>query len=411
MKSFDVIIIGGGVAGLSSAMQLAKSGASCLVLEKSMLGSGSTGSAAGLLGQLRSSRVDTKMLMDGIGIVRELETDTPIFVQTGSLRIAQTNARAREIRQHALLGKSIGFDVNLIDNKELSILAPYMNVDDVVEACYSPTDGHILPSELATAYFQTAKKLGVEFRTQVKVEGVSTEHGKVTGVRTSTENYSANAVLICAGLWSNLVTRALGFEIMTAPLAHYYITTDPLSDFPIDPKSPSIRDKDSKIYTRPEVGGLLVGMFEEEPELYRPEQLPDDFEMSGLSGTVSRADIKVALLIEAARQRFPFFERNPTFRVTKGLIGYTPDDQPLCGPLDQIDGLFLCTGFSHGIVQSPTIGIVMAELMLNGKCRYDVSNMNPNRFDNDPNFLDTARIAQACFNTSSQYYGAVKHVH
>ena len=112
-RTVDVIIIGGGVAGLSTAMQLSGRGASVLVLERERLGNGSTGRAAGLLGQLRGNVEHTRMLIDGVAIVKELErlAGVEIFIQTGSLRIAETTERAAEIASLVEMGKSIAFDI------------------------------------------------------------------------------------------------------------------------------------------------------------------------------------------------------------------------------------------------------------------------------------------------------------
>ena len=118
----DVIVIGGGVAGLSTAMQLAGRGASVIVLERERLGNGSTGRAAGLLGQLRGTAEATRMLMDGVTIVRDLEqqADVEIFVQTGSLRVAETSDRAGEIVDLVRMGKSIGFDIEHLPIDEVA---------------------------------------------------------------------------------------------------------------------------------------------------------------------------------------------------------------------------------------------------------------------------------------------------
>src|SRR3954467_12289871 len=95
-RAADVIIIGGGVAGLSTAMQLAGRGASVIILERERLGNGSTRRAARLLGQLRGNAEHTRMLIEGVTIVKELErlAAVEIFIQTGSLRIAETPERA-----------------------------------------------------------------------------------------------------------------------------------------------------------------------------------------------------------------------------------------------------------------------------------------------------------------------------
>ena len=149
----DVIIIGGGVAGLSTAMQLAGRGARVLVLERERLGNGSTGRAAGLLGQLRGSAEHTRMLVDGVAIVKELEklAAVEIFVQTGSLRIAENAERAAEIASLVEMGKSIGFGIDHMPIDEVARRMPYMRSDDLVDACYCATDGHLQPAELASA--------------------------------------------------------------------------------------------------------------------------------------------------------------------------------------------------------------------------------------------------------------------
>ncbi|MFP6603938.1 MAG: FAD-dependent oxidoreductase, partial [Pirellulaceae bacterium] len=118
----DVIVIGGGVAGLSTAMQLAQRGSRVIVIERERLANGSTGRAAGLLGQLRGTEAHTRMLMDGVEIVRELEerADVEIFVQTGSLRVAATPERAQEIKDLVAMGKSIFFEIDHIAQDEVA---------------------------------------------------------------------------------------------------------------------------------------------------------------------------------------------------------------------------------------------------------------------------------------------------
>ena len=117
----DIIIIGGGVAGLSTAMQLAKRGASVTVLEREQIGNGSTGRAAGLLGQLRGTAEHTRMLMDGVEVVKELEAraGVEIYVQTGSVRGAETPDRAQELTNLIEMGRSINFDISEMPINEL----------------------------------------------------------------------------------------------------------------------------------------------------------------------------------------------------------------------------------------------------------------------------------------------------
>ena len=187
-QTADVIIIGGGVAGLSTAMQLAGRGASVQILERERLGNGSTGRAAGLLGQLRGNAEHTRMLIDGVAIVRELEqlAGVEIFVQTGSLRIAETPERAAEIASLVEMGKSIGFDIDHMPIDEVARHMPYMRTDDLVDACYCPTDGHLQPAELVSAYIKVGKERGVRYKTNTPVTEILLESGRVRGVRTPT---------------------------------------------------------------------------------------------------------------------------------------------------------------------------------------------------------------------------------
>ncbi len=161
----DVIVIGGGVAGLSTAMQLALRDQRVVVLERERFGNGSTGRAAGLLGQLRGMAAHTRMLMDGVQIVQDLQErcGTEIYVQTGSLRIAETPERAQEIRDLVAMGKAIDFDIDLMPIEEVAKRLPYMRTDDLIEACWCPTDGHLQPAELASAYTKIGRQHGVEY--------------------------------------------------------------------------------------------------------------------------------------------------------------------------------------------------------------------------------------------------------
>ena len=261
-ETSDVVVIGGGVAGLSTAMQLASRGASVTVLERERLGNGSTGRAAGLLGQLRGSPAATRMLMDGVQIVAELEerANVEIFVQTGSLRVAQTDERAGEIRDLVEMGRGIDFDIDHLPIEEVSRLLPYMRTDDLVDACYCPTDGHLQPSELAVAYHKVGKRHGAGYQTNCPVTGVLLDGDKVAGVQTSQGDFHAPIIVNAAGPWSYLIADLAKTTLPTAALGHVYLTTQPDPDHPVDRLSPGFRNRHHRIYGRPASGGLLIGI-------------------------------------------------------------------------------------------------------------------------------------------------------
>ena len=405
----DVIIIGGGVAGLSTAMQLAGRGASVVVLERERLANGSTGRAAGLLGQLRGNAEHTRMLIDGVAIVRELErlAGVEIFVQTGSLRIAETPERAAEIAALVEMGTSIGFEIDHMPIDEVARRMRYMRTDDLLEACYCPSDGHLQPAELAGAYIKIGKQRGVRYETNTPVIDIVLEGGRVRGVKTARGEFFAPAVVNAGGPWSYLNAELAQTVLPTAAIGHYYLTTRPNPNHPVERLSPAVRDRGLRIYTRPESGGLIVGIYDAEPELHEMRKLPIDFDMSRMKA--ARDSMQVARLIDAAHQRFPWIDERTPMSVTTGIMTFTPDARPFCGKMPDIDGLFHCSGFSgHGIVQSPVIGVIMAELILDGRSSYDVKSIEADRYFDMPGYIERADIEAKCVDMAGNYYGKVE---
>jgi 4-methylaminobutanoate oxidase (formaldehyde-forming) len=408
-QTADVIVIGGGVAGLSTAMQLALRGTDVVVVERERLGNGSTGRAAGLLGQLRGTAESTRMLMDGVEIVKDLEqrANVEIFVQTGSLRIAETPERKREIIDLVEMGKSINFDIDHLPIDEVSSKLPYMRTDDLLDACYCPTDGHLQPAELVSAYIRIGKSHGVTFRPNCPVEEMIVEGGKVKGVLTSEGPLYAPVVVNAGGPWSYLLAELTGTCLPTAALGHCYLTTRPTETNSVDRLSPAVRDRHLRLYTRPESGGLIVGMYGEEAVEYEMKDLPVDFDMSAM--TTRRDDIHVARLIYAAQQRFPWINERTPMTITTGIMTFTPDGKPFCGKVSEIEGLYHCAGFcGHGIVQSPTIGVIMADLIRKGETDYDIAAIEADRYFEIPGFQDRAEVKTKCYDMHAGYYGRVE---
>ncbi len=409
VQTADVIVIGGGVAGLSTAMQLAMHGATVIVVERERLGNGSTGRAAGLLGQLRGTAEATRMLMDGVEVVKDLEqrADVEIFVQTGSLRIAETEQRAQEIVDLVAMGKDIGFDIDHIDNDEVAEKLPYMRSDDLLDACYCPTDGHLQPAELVSAYIRVGKSHGVRYQPNCPVEGVMIQGGRAIGVKTSNGPIHAPVIVNAAGPWSYLLADLADTVLPTAAVGHVYLTTRPDAAHPVDRLSPAIRDRHLRLYTRPESGGLIVGIYGEETVEYDMAKLPVDFDMSAMKARLD--DIHVATLVYNAQQRFPWINERTPMTITTGIMTFTPDGKPFCGKMQDIEGLYHCSGFcGHGIVQSPTIGVIMSDLIRNGKTDYDIAAIEADRYFDVPGFQDRAEIKSKCYEMHAGYYGRVE---
>jgi len=404
-RAFDVIIIGGGASGCSTAMQLSLQGRSVLVLDKAQFGSGSTGQAAGLGAQLRSNPSETRLLMEGIEVVGEMERklNEKIFTRTGSLHVAATEDRAGELRDFVESGKTIGFDIELVDREFAKSRLPCMRTDDLIEFCYCPTDGHFAPSELLNGYIRIARDAGATFLSQTRVEDIMMSGGRVKGVQTAGASFFAPVVVNAAGPWSYLVAELTQTPMATATLGHYYLVTEPVSGVQISPTDAAIRDRANRIYSRPEMGGLLVGSYEQEPVEYSMEALPEDFQMSEIR--IQRDNLNVALLIEAASQRFPFINERTPMSVTTGIMTFTPDGHALCGPVHDVEGLYYCTGFNgRGVFQSTSVGFLLADIICKGRSRYQMGHLDADRFSGEPWLGDRESIRTRCCDRYANHY-------
>ena len=239
------------------------------------------------------------------------------------------------------------------------------------------------------------------------ISSIQMEDGRVTGVETAGGQFRAPVVVNAAGPWSYLVADLAGSVLPTASIRHCYLTTRPDQECPIDRTSPAVRDRHLRIYSRPESGGLIVGTYEADPVEYETDNLPVDFDMSAMK--VSRDDLNVAILIDAARQRFTWIDERTPMTITTGIMTFTPDGKPFCGTMPDIEGLYHCAGFcGHGIVQSPTIGVIVSELIMDGKSTYDIEAIEADRYFDMPGYLDRAEIKTKCRDMCAGYYGRVE---
>jgi glycine/D-amino acid oxidase-like deaminating enzyme len=186
------------------------------------------------------------------------------------------------------------------------------------------------------------------------------------------------------------------------------LTFGPDPVFPIDPHSPTARDRENLLYSRPtREGGLHVGIYETQPVLYDMASLPADFQMARLQ--TDRNHPTVRALLAAAGRRFPFLQENTPVRITTGIMSWTPDGNSLCGPMPGVEGLYHCAGFcGHGVMQSAAIGVLMAELILDGRCRYDLAELEADRFSDLPEFADRRMVEARCLEAYTNCYSKIE---
>ncbi|MFP6763196.1 MAG: FAD-binding oxidoreductase, partial [Planctomycetaceae bacterium] len=248
---------------------------------------------------------------------------------------------------------------------------------------------------------------GVQYRPNCPVEGVIIDGGRATGVTTPDGPIHAPVIVNAAGPWSYLLAGLADTVLPTAALQHHYLTTRPDDTHPVDRLSPAIRDRHLRLYARPESGGLIIGVYGEETVEYDMDRLPVDFDMSAMKA--KRDDIHVAMLIHAASQRYPWINKRTPMSITTGIMTFTPDGKPFCGKLPDLEGFYHCSGFcGHGIVQSPTIGVIMSELIRNGQTGYDIAAIEADRYFDVPGFQKRDEIKARCYEMQAGYYGQVE---
>jgi sarcosine oxidase, subunit beta len=369
METADVVIIGGGVIGVSIAYYLTlKKAGKVLLLEKGQLGEGSTSRCAGGIRTQFSTEINIRFSLESLKTFDRFKEEfgvDPDFRRIGYLFLAATEREWEVFRGNMDLQKSFGIPVELLDTREIEGRWPYLKTDDVLGGTFCARDGYAGPSEVLSGFAGGAKRGGARIHEGVEATGILVEAGKVAGVRTKTGEISAPTVVNAAGPYASLIGEMAGVKIPVKPLRRQIFITAPfhLTDKPI----PLTIDFSRGWYFRPEVDGfLLSGPLDKEPSF----NVNIDYEAKLEAG-------------ENAMFRVPAFERAQIARGWGGLYEISPDNHAILGPFPGVEGLILANGFSgHGFQHSPAVGKVISELITDGKATtIDISPLSIERFE------------------------------
>lgn len=381
----QIIIVGGGIVGCSTAYHLSLMGVKdVIVLEKGELTSGSTWHAAGLVGQLRSSRNITQMLKYSVELYRNLEKKSGLptgWREVGGLRVASSKDRMYELKKGATTAKSFGLEMHMLSPQEAYDLFPIMDLNGVEGAAFLPTDGYADPSGITQALAKLAKQGGVTFKTNTRVEGVK-KSGDRFVLTTDKGDYECEKLVNCAGMWAREFGQMMGVNVPLIPVQHQYLVTDDIEGLPDN--LATMRDPDSLVYFKKEMGGLVMGGYERNPIPWSTNGIPRDFGQELLAPNFDH----FTPLSELALKRVPILGEVGVRKLINGPEAFTPDGNFIMGEAPNLRNYFVGAGFNaHGIAAGGGAGKMLAEWVEYGRPSLDMWSADIKRFGKYTNSL------------------------
>jgi len=367
-KRADVVIVGGGIIGVSIAYHLTRQDVrNVVLLERGLLGGGSTGLCAGGIRTQFASDINIRFSRESLNFWKHFEEFTGIdleFRQVGYLFLATQSDTWDLFQRNVQLQRSYGLPVELLDSQEIHYRWPFLQWDDLLGGTFCPLDGYAGPHEALTGMARMARQDGAKIYDQTEVVGFQVKRRRVVGVKTRVGDIETPMVVNATGPWASVVGKLAGVEIPVKPLRRQVFVTAPfnLSEEP----TPLVIDFDQGWYFRQEGKGfLLSGPVDKEPSFRT------SIDHGAMAETAEKATIRVPALEEAC-----------ITRGWGGLYEISPDHHAILGPISGLEGFILANGFSgHGFQHSPVVGRNIADFVVSGKASRDFSALSLERFE------------------------------
>ena len=365
----DVVIIGGGIIGTSIAYYLSKKGVKdVLLLERSLLGSGTTAKCVGGIRTQFSTRINIEFSVLSRKIFdrfeEEFEVD-PEFHPVGYLFLAVRDPQWKILKENARLMRAFDLKATLLEPGEIQRRWPVLRVNDLLGGSYTEKDGYAGPYEVLRGFTAKARQLGADLREGIEVIGIRTKKGEVQAVETATgEMVHTPIVVNAAGPYAARIAGMVGLDLPVRPLRRQLFFTDPVEGLPS--QLPIVIDLEYGWYMRREGRGLLLAG-------------PQDSESSFNEGVDFEGQEWTA---DRSLHRVPILENARIARGWAGLYEISPDHHAVIGTFPQLKGFICANGFSgHGFQHSPAAGMLVAELIVEGETKsLDIYPLRPQRF-------------------------------
>ena len=404
-----VVIIGGGVVGVSCAYHLAKAGwTDCLLLEKNELTAGSTWHAAGNVPTFSTSWSIMNMQRYSTELYSTLgdKVDYPMnYNVTGSIRLGHSTERVQEFQRAKGMGLYQGMSLEILDNTDVKKLYPFIETHDIKGALYDPADGDIDPAQLTQALAKGARQFGVKIVRFCSATGVK-KTNDLWDISTDKGSISAEIIVNAGGYYAQRISEWFipygGRKIPMVAMSHQYVVSEQVDELEkwtaeSGHKLPLLRDVDSSYYLRQEKNGFNLGPYERNCKAHwssKDDPLPDDFSFQLYPDDLERLE----WYVEDAMKRVPLLAKAGVSKVINGPIPYTPDGNPLIGPMPGVRNAYEACVFTFGIAQGGGAGKVLAEWVTEGSTEWDMWSCDPRRFTD---FTDD----QYCVDKGKEIYG------
>ena len=379
-KHAQVVVIGGGVVGVSVLYHLTKAGwKDVLLIERAELTSGSTWHAAGGMHTVNGDPNVAKLQQYTISLYQEIEKisgqSCGVHV-TGGIMLAGTQDRLDWLKMTKARGRYLGMELEILSPDEAAKMFPLMDKNHFAGAMFDPIEGHVDPYGVTHAYAKAAEIGGAEIVRRTRVTDLQARADGSWDVITEQGNVHAEHVVNAGGLWAREVGRMVGLELPILAMEHQYLLTEDMPQLAGQKEQIHCIDFEGELYLRQERGGMLIGTYERAGVPWSERETPWDFGQDLLPNDLDR----IAPSLEVCFEHFPALGEAGIRKVINGPFTFAPDGNPLIGPVKGLKNFWVACGVMAGFSQGGGVGLALAHWMVDGDPGADVWGMDVARY-------------------------------
>ena len=369
MKSaYDCVIIGGGVSGLTIGYELCRRGmTNILIVEKSYLGHGATGRNGGGVRAQWTTKENIQIARESVESFRRLSKELGYniwFRQGGYLFLAENEEQVEILRNNVKFHNENGVGTRFVERDALNGIVPALDSKEFLAGAFNRTDGTLFPFPLLWGYRDRILEMGGGIATMTEAQGIEVQNKKILSVRTNAGRIATDKIVVAAGEVSGIIGGFAGIKIPVQPYRHEILVTEPLKPF----LDPMVVTMTNKLYMSQSIRGELIGGISD------PKEVPSDSWASSIrfAQRMSREILHLFPTLGAAR----------ILRQWAGSYDVSPDNSPILGDVDALPGFYLACGYSgHGLMISPKVGKMMADLIAKSRKDPLLENFALRRFE------------------------------